>query len=154
MKLRVSQWSCSDPAGCLTRVAPGPLPVGWVSGLTRSGVRLAVLAWFRLGLTEMGEGASGGSGCLIEVGLLGVLTLRRRLARDYETLPERSRTMIHWTTIDNRSRRLTRESTQTWRDEVINTVILAQAWMRCLLTRSRAEHERGALRQAPVPLWR
>jgi transposase len=42
--------------------------------------------------------------------------LHRRLARDYETLPERSRAMIHWAMIDNMSRRLTGESTQTWRD--------------------------------------
>lgn len=43
--------------------------------------------------------------------------LHRRLARDYETLPERSRTMIFWTMIDNMSRRLTGESTQTWRTD-------------------------------------
>ena len=42
--------------------------------------------------------------------------LHRRLARDYETLPERSATMIYWAMIDNMSRRLTGESTQTWRD--------------------------------------
>jgi transposase len=40
--------------------------------------------------------------------------LHRRLARDYETLPQRSRTMIFWAMIDNMSRRLTGESTQTW----------------------------------------
>jgi transposase len=43
--------------------------------------------------------------------------LHRRLVRDYETLPERSRTMIHWAMIDNMSRRLTGESTQTWHDD-------------------------------------
>jgi transposase len=57
----------------------------------------------------------------------GWLMLHRRLARDYEALPERSRTMIHWAMIDNMSRRLTGESTQTWRDGLINTVILTQA---------------------------
>lgn len=46
----------------------------------------------------------------------GWFMLHRRLARDYETLPERSRTMIHWAMIDNMSKRLTGESTQTWRD--------------------------------------
>jgi transposase len=46
----------------------------------------------------------------------GWLMLHRRLARDYETRPERSRAMIHWAMIDNMSRRLTGESTQTWRD--------------------------------------
>jgi transposase len=47
----------------------------------------------------------------------GWLMMHRRLARDYETLPERSRTMIHWAMIDNMSRRLTGESTPTWRDQ-------------------------------------
>jgi len=46
----------------------------------------------------------------------GWLMLHRRLARDYETRPERSRAMIHWAMIANMSRRLTGESTQTWRD--------------------------------------
>jgi transposase len=57
----------------------------------------------------------------------GWLMLHRRLTRDYETLPERSRTMIHWPMIDNMSRRLAGESTQTWRDGLINTVIPTQA---------------------------
>ena len=43
--------------------------------------------------------------------------LHRRLVHDYETLPERSPTMIHWTMIDNMSRRATGESTQTWHDD-------------------------------------
>ena len=43
--------------------------------------------------------------------------LHRRLVRDYETRPERSRTMIHWAMIDNMSRRATGESTQTWHDD-------------------------------------
>jgi transposase len=47
----------------------------------------------------------------------GWLMLHRRLARDYETLPGRSRTMIHWAMTDNMSRRLTGESTPTWRDD-------------------------------------
>ena len=47
---------------------------------------------------------------------LGWLMLHRRLARDYETLPERSAAMIFWAMIDNMSRRLTGESTPTWRD--------------------------------------
>jgi len=51
----------------------------------------------------------------------GWFMLHRRLARDYETLPERSRTMIHWSMIDNMGRRLTGESTQTWRDEPAET---------------------------------
>ena len=48
---------------------------------------------------------------------LGWLMLRRRLVRDYETLPARSRTMIHWAMIDVMSRRLTGESARSWRDE-------------------------------------
>lgn len=45
----------------------------------------------------------------------GWVSLHRRLVRDYETLPNRSETMIHWALIDNMSRRLTGESTPTWR---------------------------------------
>jgi transposase len=47
--------------------------------------------------------------------------LHRRLVRDYETLPERSATMIYWAMIDNMGRRLTGESTQTWRDDPTET---------------------------------
>jgi transposase len=47
----------------------------------------------------------------------GWLMLHRRLVRDYETLPQRSRAMIHWAMIDNMSRRLTGESTPSWRDD-------------------------------------
>ncbi len=47
--------------------------------------------------------------------------LHRRLARDYETLPERSRTMIHWAMIDNMGSRVTGESTRTWRDNPTKT---------------------------------
>lgn len=47
---------------------------------------------------------------------IGWLMLHRRLARDYETLPERSATMIFWAMADNMSRRLTGEATPTWRD--------------------------------------
>lgn len=47
--------------------------------------------------------------------------LHRRLARDYETLPERSATMIYWAMIDNISRRLTGESTPTWHDHPTET---------------------------------
>jgi len=47
--------------------------------------------------------------------------LHRRLVRDYETLPERSATMIYWAMIDNMGRRLTGESTQTWRDDPAKT---------------------------------
>jgi len=46
----------------------------------------------------------------------GWLMLHRRLVRDYETKPQRSRAMIHWAMIDNMSRRLTGESTPSWRD--------------------------------------
>jgi transposase len=47
----------------------------------------------------------------------GWLVLHRRLVRDYETLPKRSIAMIHWAMIDNMSRRLTGESTPTWRND-------------------------------------
>jgi transposase len=48
----------------------------------------------------------------------GWLMLHRRLVRDYETNPQRSRAMIHWAMIDNMSRRLTGESTMSWRDDI------------------------------------
>ena len=44
---------------------------------------------------------------------LGWLMQHRRLARDYESLPQRSRTMIRWAMTNILSRRLTGESTQT-----------------------------------------
>jgi transposase len=46
---------------------------------------------------------------------LGWLMQHRRLARDYEILPQRSRAMIHWAMTNIMSRTLTGESTQTWR---------------------------------------
>jgi transposase len=53
----------------------------------------------------------------------GWLMLHRRLVRDYETLPERSRTMIFWSMLDNMTRRLTGESTQTWRLDSVLAVL-------------------------------
>ena len=41
--------------------------------------------------------------------------LHRRLARDYETLPESSEAMIQLAMIDNVSKRITGETTPTWR---------------------------------------
>lgn len=46
----------------------------------------------------------------------GWLMLHRRLARDYETLPARSEAMIHLAMTDLMARRLTGESTVSWRD--------------------------------------
>lgn len=46
---------------------------------------------------------------------LGWLMQHRRLVRDYEALPQRSRTMIHWAMTNTMSRELTGETTQTWR---------------------------------------
>lgn len=47
----------------------------------------------------------------------GWLTQHRRLARDYEALPQRSQTMIHWAMANKMSRELTGESAPTWRIE-------------------------------------
>ncbi|WP_435884303.1 FAD-dependent monooxygenase [Streptomyces mirabilis] len=47
----------------------------------------------------------------------GRLTQHRRLVRDYEALPQRSRAMIHWAMANKMSRELTGESTPTWRFE-------------------------------------
>ena len=46
---------------------------------------------------------------------IGWLMLHRRLASDYETLPASSEAVIHLAMIDNVSRRITDESTPTWR---------------------------------------
>jgi transposase len=47
---------------------------------------------------------------------LGRLMQHRRLARDYETLPDHSASMITIAMIDNLTKRLTQETTQTWRE--------------------------------------
>ena len=46
---------------------------------------------------------------------IGWLMLHRRLARDYETLTTSSEAMIHLAMIDNVSKRITDETTPTWR---------------------------------------
>ncbi len=51
----------------------------------------------------------------------GWLMLHRRLARDYETLPERSEAMIHLAMTDLMARRLTGENTISWRDSTHQT---------------------------------
>ncbi|WP_435830404.1 hypothetical protein [Saccharopolyspora shandongensis] len=57
---------------------------------------------------------------------LGWLMLHRRLVRDYEALPQRSRTMVHWAMTNIMSRTLADESTQTWRIELPKSNITAQ----------------------------
>ena len=47
---------------------------------------------------------------------LGWLMQHRRLARDYETLPDHSASMITLAMIDNLAKRLTNETTHTWRN--------------------------------------
>jgi transposase len=56
---------------------------------------------------------------------LGWLMQHRRLARDYEALPQRSRTMVHWAMTNIMSRTLTGESTQTWRNDPPKADIVA-----------------------------
>lgn len=46
---------------------------------------------------------------------IGWIMLHRRLARDYETLPASSEAMIHVASIDNLTKRITDETTPTWR---------------------------------------
>jgi transposase len=48
---------------------------------------------------------------------IGWLMQHRRLARDYETRPDNSAAMITIAMVDNLARRLTAESTPTWRDD-------------------------------------
>jgi len=57
----------------------------------------------------------------------GWLMLHRRLDRDFETLPGRSVTQIHWAMIDNMGRRLTKETTPTWRAPACTTDLPAAA---------------------------
>jgi transposase len=45
---------------------------------------------------------------------LGWLMLRRRLTRDYETLPISPEAMIYIASIDNLTKRITDETTPTW----------------------------------------
>jgi transposase len=47
---------------------------------------------------------------------IGWLMMRRRLARDYEARPQSSRAMIHIAMTDLAARRVTGETTSTWRD--------------------------------------
>ncbi len=47
----------------------------------------------------------------------GWLMQHRRLARNYEALPQRSQAMVHWAMANKMSRELTGESTPTWRTE-------------------------------------
>ncbi|WP_405541230.1 IS5 family transposase [Streptomyces phaeochromogenes] len=46
---------------------------------------------------------------------IGWIMMHRRLARDYETLPGSSEVMIHIASIDNLAKRITDETTPTWR---------------------------------------
>ncbi|MDW4911626.1 transposase, partial [Streptomyces sp. ADMS] len=46
---------------------------------------------------------------------IGWIMMHRRLARDYETLPVSSEAMIHVASIDNLAKRITDETTPTWR---------------------------------------
>jgi hypothetical protein len=46
---------------------------------------------------------------------IGWIMLHRRLARDYETLPASSEAMIHVASIDDLTKRITDETTPTWR---------------------------------------
>ncbi|MEH1058403.1 IS5 family transposase [Micromonospora sp. CPCC 206171] len=48
---------------------------------------------------------------------LGWIMLHRRLARDYEALPDNSASMIHIAMIDNLTKRVANETTPTWRDD-------------------------------------
>ena len=56
---------------------------------------------------------------------LGWLMQYRRLVRDYEALPQRSRAMILWAMTNKMSRTLAGESTQTWRIDPLKADTLA-----------------------------
>lgn len=46
---------------------------------------------------------------------IGWIMMHRRLARDYETLPASSEAVLHIASIDNPAKRITDETTPTWR---------------------------------------
>ncbi|MFF7177973.1 transposase, partial [Streptomyces sp. NPDC008121] len=46
---------------------------------------------------------------------IGWIMMHRRLTRDYETLTTSSEAMIHIASIDNLTKRITGETTPTWR---------------------------------------
>jgi transposase len=53
--------------------------------------------------------------CWVVERSIGWIMMHRRLARDYETLPASSEAMIHIASIDNLTKRITDETTPTWR---------------------------------------
>lgn len=55
----------------------------------------------------------------------GWLMQHRRLVRDYEALPQRSRTMTFWAMANIMSRFAAGESTQTWRTDTVKTDLTA-----------------------------
>lgn len=46
----------------------------------------------------------------------GILILHRRLVRDYESRPTSSESRVYWAMTDVIARRLTDQTTPTWRD--------------------------------------
>ncbi|WP_352244816.1 transposase [Actinoplanes sp. NBRC 103695] len=63
-----------------------------------------------------GEGLPSFAAPVVVERTFGWLMQHRRLARDYEALPQRSRAMVLWAMANTMSRGLAGESTQTWRD--------------------------------------
>jgi hypothetical protein len=65
----------------------------------------------------------GSTCCHVAGWSFGWLMQNRRLVRDYETLPQRSRTMVHWAMANMMGRFLAGESTQTWPNDLPETDI-------------------------------
>ncbi len=103
---------------------PGVVTAWAGSGYQRSVIELGAARGIDVQVVRKDPGQKGFAPlpkrCAVERAF-GWWMLHRRLARDYETLPERSETMIHWAMIDNMGRRLTGETTQTWRDRPAET---------------------------------
>jgi transposase len=93
---------------------------GWVDGGYKAGfLQHAAACGITFEVVSKAEGQKGFAPLprrWVVERTLGWLMLHRRLARDYETLPERSVAAIHWAMIDNMARRLTGETTPTWQD--------------------------------------
>jgi hypothetical protein len=107
----------SSPTRPTTADLPiAPLTCGFVVRGARAlsgGVRLRPV--FSGGLCQMRAKAQSASEHTVSAWRVVRARRDRRLARDYETLPASSESMIHIASIDNLTKRITDETTPTWR---------------------------------------
>ncbi|MFB4308616.1 transposase [Actinomadura sp. GTD37] len=97
---------------------PASVPPGWTAATAKHLVEHAATRGIDMQIVQRDPGSRGFTPLprrWVVERTLGWLMLHRRLARDYETLPTSSQAMIHIAAIDLMSRRLTGETTPTWR---------------------------------------